>query len=284
MREREMSISAFARRSMLSPKALRLYDELGLLRPQRTDAYSGYRYYQESQLERARMISLLRKAAMPLAEIARVLDRDPAEASSLIADWLAREEDAMSARRELLRYVRGSVLGDPSALRVTHTAYSVEIRQVPETTFLVTSGNVIGPDLPRYILQAEADLGQRAMHYGGPQGPFVVVYHGVVDADSDGPVDVCLPIAAGSVAHGIDHIRTESSHAQAFTSIVRRQLAFPEILQIYHALRVWIDAAGHERAGSPREIYHTEIETAAPDQPVCDIAWPIIVQKGRSHD
>ena len=37
-----LTIGAFARAARLSPKALRLYDELGLLRPARVDPDSGY--------------------------------------------------------------------------------------------------------------------------------------------------------------------------------------------------------------------------------------------------
>jgi hypothetical protein len=45
----EMSIGDFARRSRLSPKALRLYDGLGLLSPSRVDELSGYRCYEGAQ-------------------------------------------------------------------------------------------------------------------------------------------------------------------------------------------------------------------------------------------
>jgi DNA-binding transcriptional MerR regulator len=47
-----MSIGEFARRSRLSPKALRFYDGLGLLSPARVDELSGYRYYEDAQLDR----------------------------------------------------------------------------------------------------------------------------------------------------------------------------------------------------------------------------------------
>jgi DNA-binding transcriptional MerR regulator len=40
-----MSIGEFARLSRLSAKALRLYDELGLLPPAQVDPGSGYRWY-----------------------------------------------------------------------------------------------------------------------------------------------------------------------------------------------------------------------------------------------
>ena len=47
----EVSIGEFARGSHLSVKALRLYDELGVLVPARVDEASGYRYYDAAQLE-----------------------------------------------------------------------------------------------------------------------------------------------------------------------------------------------------------------------------------------
>ena len=57
-----LTIGEFARASRLSPKALRLYDELGLLRPVRVDEYSGYRYYSPDQLDQARLVAWLRRA------------------------------------------------------------------------------------------------------------------------------------------------------------------------------------------------------------------------------
>ena len=69
-----MTISAFAQASRLSHKALRLYDELGLLRPARVDPDSGYRYYAARQLPQARLIGLLRQLGLSLTEIRAVLD------------------------------------------------------------------------------------------------------------------------------------------------------------------------------------------------------------------
>ncbi|WP_370413692.1 helix-turn-helix domain-containing protein [Streptomyces fradiae] len=76
-----LTIGDFARATGLTPKALRRYDELGLLRPARVDPFSGYRYYAGEQVERARLVGWLRRIGMPLAEIGRVCARyetDPA--------------------------------------------------------------------------------------------------------------------------------------------------------------------------------------------------------------
>ena len=56
-----LSIGEFARLSRLSAKARRRYDELGLLRPERVDPDSGYRWYAAGPLEQARMVAALRQ-------------------------------------------------------------------------------------------------------------------------------------------------------------------------------------------------------------------------------
>jgi len=60
----EVGIGEFARRSRLSVKALRLYDELSVLLPARVDQDSGYRYYDLAQLETA-FVAILRDRPLP---------------------------------------------------------------------------------------------------------------------------------------------------------------------------------------------------------------------------
>jgi len=52
-------IGDFSKLSLVSVKALRYYDELGLLRPARVDEFTGYRYYSASQLGRLHRILAL---------------------------------------------------------------------------------------------------------------------------------------------------------------------------------------------------------------------------------
>jgi len=90
-----VSIGEFSRLSRLSPKALRLYDELGLLVSDHVDAATGYRWYAGTQLEQARMVSLLRRISVPLAQIKVMLALDPASAAEQIRDyWAGTEEPA----------------------------------------------------------------------------------------------------------------------------------------------------------------------------------------------
>jgi len=68
-----LPIGRFAKATRLSVKALRHYDELGLLRPAHVDPSSGYRYYRPAQANQAEAIRILRSVEMPLEEIAALL-------------------------------------------------------------------------------------------------------------------------------------------------------------------------------------------------------------------
>ncbi|MEV7869815.1 MerR family transcriptional regulator [Streptomyces sp. NPDC088124] len=117
-----LTIGAFARVSRLSAKALRRYDELGLLRPARVDAYTGYRYYDEAQLDRARLVAWLRRIGMPLARIRYVCDLRETDADAAARDietyWIQVEAET-AARRDLATFLIGHLSGNPAGKDVT---------------------------------------------------------------------------------------------------------------------------------------------------------------------
>ena len=86
-----MSIGRFARLTGLTVKALRHYDELGLLRPAAVDAETGYRSYSSAQLGRAEAIRLLRRLEVPLDDIATLIETDdPAAVRRVLLDHQRR--------------------------------------------------------------------------------------------------------------------------------------------------------------------------------------------------
>jgi DNA-binding transcriptional MerR regulator len=70
------TIGEFSRITGITVKALRFYHEEGLLTPASVDPRSGYRYYDQRNIERARAIALLRRLEFPVDEIKQVLSQD----------------------------------------------------------------------------------------------------------------------------------------------------------------------------------------------------------------
>jgi serine/threonine protein phosphatase PrpC len=111
-----MTSGAFARASRLSRKALRLYDELGLLCPVRVDPVSQYRFYAAAQLEQARLVAWLRRLGMPLASIRAVSTLPPEQAASELAAYWAQIEAETAARRQLAAFLVGYLSGKDTVM------------------------------------------------------------------------------------------------------------------------------------------------------------------------
>ncbi len=120
-----LTIGAFAKASGLSQKALRLYDELGLLKPARVDPVSGYRWYEPEQLEQARLVAWLRRLGMPLARIRQVRElQGPAAAAEVRAYW-ARVESDTAVRRDLAAFLVEHLSGRDSTMSSTSTPLGI---------------------------------------------------------------------------------------------------------------------------------------------------------------
>jgi DNA-binding transcriptional MerR regulator len=231
-----MSIGEFAIASRLSQKALRLYGENGLLAPAWVDPDSGYRYYRPEQLQVATLIALLRRAGVPLAEI-RAFLREPTTA--WLDDYEQRTAAEFAERRRVLRYAKRVLKEEPM--------YDVVTKHVEEQPYVSREQRVYVRDLEQFISDTFKELG-----YAGAGSPPFVLYHGPVNHEEDGPVEVCVPnpdaekrLPAGDVA---------------FTAIAGAQCDFPEILGAYESVYRWAKDHGREPAGAPREIYVNGIE------------------------
>jgi DNA-binding transcriptional MerR regulator len=88
---RFLNASQAASRLGVSAKALRLYEQSGLLSPDRTSA--GWRSYGPTELARAAEIVSLRALGLSLVQVARVLDGHPSDLEEGLAAHEARLQD-----------------------------------------------------------------------------------------------------------------------------------------------------------------------------------------------
>jgi DNA-binding transcriptional MerR regulator len=265
-----MTIGAIARRSRLSLKALRLYDELGLLRPASVDESTGYRHYRDDQVERARLIGLLRRLEMPLDRIGQVLDMPAAEQAEEIRRFWHEVEGSVAVKRRLVTYLERYLDGRGDAM------YPVYTRQVPAERVITMSRHVKQPELQAFLMEGMGGQLHRIVEAAGakPGSHTFVIYHGEVSADSDGPVEICLGFEGSLEAPAGTQIRIEPAHHEAFTTITLGQCAYPTILEAYDAVRGFLEKEGMEPTGSPREVYFVEADKVGPNDPFCDVAWP----------
>jgi len=215
----ELSIGEFARRSRLSVKALRLYDELGVLVPARVDESSGYRYYEVTQLEAARLVAMMRQLEVPLAVIKELLVGDPVDAAARIAAHWRAIDAAHDARRELADHLVNRLSGKRSVM------YEVATRELPDRTVLCLKRNVDEREAWALGKEFIAILRERPLpKMIGREGAMFSIYWSEVSADSDGPVEWCKPVpeegAKALAAHYPElSLRIEPAHREAYVAL-----------------------------------------------------------------
>jgi DNA-binding transcriptional MerR regulator len=215
----EVSIGEFARRSRLSVKALRLYDELGVLVPARVDEASGYRYYDVAQLEAARAVAMLRQLDLPLAAIRELLACDPVDAAERIAAHWREVDSVHDTRRELADYLVNRLIGKRSVM------YEVATREIPERSVLCLKRNVDPQGAWALGKEFIAVLRERPLpKMEGRAGAMFTIYWGEVSADSDGPVEWCKPVPEAEAQALASHypelsLRTEPAHREAYVAL-----------------------------------------------------------------
>ncbi|MFJ3194621.1 MerR family transcriptional regulator [Streptomyces griseoviridis] len=128
-----LTIGTFAKASRLSPKALRLYDELGLLTPARVDPVTGYRLYAPEQLEQARLVAWLRRLGMPLARIQHVCTLDAGPAALEVRAFWAEVEADTAARRDLASFLIGHLSWKDPAMSPTAKPLGIRYAALSDT-------------------------------------------------------------------------------------------------------------------------------------------------------
>ena len=260
----------FSRRSRLSRKALRLYDRLGVLTPAHVDEDSGYRRYLESQLPTARLVALLRRLDMPLATVAEVVAAPDDQRVELLGAYWDGVEHRIASQRALFAHLRIHLSGEEGSLDM----YEIHERDVPEQLVLTEQRHVRVPELGDWLPTAIGRLVESAEDRGGLAGPVFVIYQGEVSEDSDGPDEVCVPVGTRNGSRDTP-MRLEPAHREAYVTITKAQVEYPQILSAYEAVDQWIRSEGRTVAGSPREVYFADWDAASPTDEVCDIAFPV---------
>jgi len=284
---KEISIGEFARRSRLSLKALRLYDERGVLVPARVDQASGYRYYDTAQLDDARLVVMLRQLQVPLAAVKELLACDPADAAARIAEHWRDAEAAHDARRDLADYLVSRLRGKRSVM------YEVGMREMPKRSLLCLKRNVDDQGQWAFGKEFIAILRERPLpKIEGREGAAFCIQWGWVNADSDGPVEWCKPVPpaeARALAENYPELtlRTEPAHREAFVALPAGYGAVQWNLAC-ESLDAWAQEQEHEHEGerlalTPEDLglRTTYLATGSVTDPVADIdlALPFAVER-----
>jgi DNA-binding transcriptional MerR regulator len=253
-----LSLGRFAQAAQLSRKALRLYDQLGILVPDYVDPESGYRYYKTAQLEKARFIRLLREMEMPLADVRRVLSAGtPDEAARLVIEgrsaFEARVDQVRRASLKVLAYLRKEKDTMP---------VDISVKTFPVQRAVSIKKNITVPAFHQFIPEAINQLIAHVKEAGAAiSGDPICFYYGPVNESDDGPVEICFPVEGRVLPKGEILLREIPAHQGAIGTAAPEQSNYPAILEVWDAVVSWVEQNKFELSDDPvccYEIWHED--------------------------
>jgi DNA-binding transcriptional MerR regulator len=269
-----LRISDFAQLSRVSPKALRLYDRLGLLKPMQVDQDTGYRFYSAAQLPRLNRILVLKSLGFSLEQIGQLLDEQiPPEAIRTLLRLKQLEiEQRLADDQTRLQQIKTRLQELEQEGKMTYDVVlkPVAAQLVAATTGMIPNYDECGPVFNRLFDQVYAYCQQQGVkRYGAG----ISIYHDSKLRDRDLPVEAALPIDSPIPKQepiwvydlpGWDSMATVVHHGP-----------FSTLGQAYNALLAWIEQNGYRIVGSTREIYLNYERQGDPAQYVTEVQVPV---------
>jgi DNA-binding transcriptional MerR regulator len=261
-------IGTFSRLTQVTVKALRYYDEVGLLRPAAVDELTGYRAYSLDQLPRLNRILALKELGLSLEQIARLLHETVSlsQLQAMLRDKRVeleariREEHARLARVEAqLRQIQQE---EPLPI------YEVRLKDAAPQR-VATLRRRIGDyqDVGRLFDELRAYVHRHRIR----PTAWISIWH----AQEEGEIDAQAAVAGPGLLPADAPIQVEELPGVETLACVLHHGPFQTIHQAYRAVMAWIPWNGYRIAGPSREWYYHAGNDRHDPSYITEVQFPI---------
>jgi effector-binding domain-containing protein len=266
-------IGDFSRLSFVTVKALRYYDEIGLLKPVKVDRFTGYRYYSADQLPRLNYIIALKDLGLSLDEIA-VLTKDsltPGQMRDIFILKKAELQQRVSDEQRRLDQVEKLLMRIEK--EGTMPDYQVTLKKIEPQ--LVAS---VRETLPTYgdcgPLFGEVYKYLAKKFVFKPAGPPMMLMHDTEYKERDVDIEIAVPIS--KKVKESDRIKVYELPTIEAASTIHKG-PYGSVSEAYSAIMSWCEANDYQPVSPCREIYFTDPKevTKDPSKNITEVLFPV---------
>jgi len=206
-------IGKFSLITRLSPKALRLYDERGLLVPEIKDLCTGYRYYTGTQIPRGVSIKTLCGLGFSLCEIDVLLTAKAEHDTATINELFSRRRGEIRSEVQRLQQVEAILANEAASLESIYMSLNEPlIKDVPPQRIVGKKGTgAYGETISRLMPGLCSQIFSEENQRNGLKvtGPFMTLYHDCEYREKDATIECVAPITGRIVLSDPDmEVRT----------------------------------------------------------------------------
>ncbi len=277
MTAERLPIGTFSRVTRLSQRALRLYDERGLLVPAGKDLCTGYRSYTADQIGRGVVIGHLVSLGFGLADVGALLDARAAGDLETIRRLFAVRREAVGAESRRLAAIDAALArggADPEVFAMSISEPIV--KEIPvQRVISRRDRGTYGETIPRMIGEVCRALAPRNGREPGfcVAGPIMTVYHDNEYREQDADLEVALPVT-GRVELEDPTLELRTLPATRVVSVIYTG-PYQGVSSAHQAAFEAARALGLEWNGPARELYLNDPHTVGEQELMTEVQYPV---------
>ena len=246
-----IKIGDFSKFSRVSVRALRLYDQMGLLKPVHVDQFTGYRYYSAEQLSRLNRIAAFKGLGFSLEQIFQLLNDklSPAQMRGMLRLRQAEVQQLIDVEQARLRLIESrlkQIEQEDSA-----SSYEIDLKQVEAQTVATIRDVLPACTHIKYLYdELEEELQRCNVEIIGLSQ---TLWHDAEYRLNDVDAEVILPI--NQQFSGNARVKSYKLPEVNQMACVIHHGSNDALIQAFNALLKWIEGNNYQILGANREIY-----------------------------
>ena len=262
------TIGEFSKICQVSVKTLHHYDRIALLKPEKVDAFTGYRYYGQQQLETMLLIQRLKRYGFSLEEIRDLLACT--EECALFSRLWKQKERLKEQRKETEQMIReisfhlqnfertGDIMG-------YQKDYEIQVKEMPERAVLACRQKMGVDEFGKYYSTLYERVPKEKVTPNGVTG---AVYYDEEFHSECSDIELIVEIREKEKADRVME--------RMLCAMTVHKGGYSSLADAYGALVEWIQENGYECNGAPYDIYvKTASDSLAMEDWETEVYFPV---------
>lgn len=241
------SIGEFSRLTGLTVKTLRFYHEKGILVPACVDDQTGYRYYCDRQIDRARIITSLRGLEFTLEQISSILgNQDETDILDHLEQQKALLDEKMRKYKLIVSSLDQIIRNEREARMAMHNS-TFEVEEKTLDTLLIAGVRLKGhySDSGKGFSRIGKALGRHIC------GKCFLLHYDTEFREQEADFEACMPVRNGEDVEGISVRELPGGRC---VSLMHKG-PYEEMSRSYARIMTYIKEKGYEILMPTREVY-----------------------------
>lgn len=252
---------------------LRHYDEMGLLAPKHTDAFTSYRYYGEDQLPVASRIIALKEMGFNLGTVNEILKvyNDPKALSEFLSVKKAEVQAEAEELNQRLKLLENTIV----RLRKDETAmsYNVVLKTLPERYVASVRKTIPAYDQEGMLWMLLNQETAKMNLQPADNCYSLAMFHDEGYKEKD--VDIEIQMAVKGKYSNTENVVFKTVAPVEIASSTYKG-SYDQITEVNQAVANWVNDNGYDFSGAMFCIYHVSPgQTQNPEEWVTEVCYPI---------